>query len=82
MALKNSRAGFNSYSAPMPKINDPVRLLDAIPSQSLQAGAVGVIVAEFTEPQKAYEVEFSRSNGGTICRVHLRPSQFIVLLGH
>ena len=63
----------------MPKINDTVRLLKAIPSESLPEGAIGVVAAEFSEPEEAYEIEFVGSDGSTICQLPLKPDQFVVL---
>jgi Domain of unknown function (DUF4926) len=63
----------------MPKINDTVRILKAIPSESLHEGALGVIVEEFTEPDEAYEVEFSDHNGSTVRQLALKPDQFVVI---
>jgi hypothetical protein len=63
----------------MPKNNDVVRLRQAIPSESLPEGAIGTIVAEFTKPNEAYEVEFCDSNGRTINQLALTPDQFDVV---
>ncbi|MPS29669.1 DUF4926 domain-containing protein [Pigmentiphaga sp.] len=63
-----------------PKINDTVRLLEAFPDEALEEGALGVIVAEFSEPDEAYEIEFSDENGATIAQIALRPSQFSVVI--
>lgn len=63
----------------MPKINDTVQLLEAMPSESLSEGAIGVVVAEFREPDEAYEIEFSDLDGATICQLALKPDQFVVL---
>lgn len=62
-----------------PKINDVVQLVDELPGESLANGAVGVIVAEFSEPEEAYEVEFCDDSGATITQVALRPNQFLVV---
>ncbi|PIF28162.1 uncharacterized protein DUF4926 [Acidovorax sp. 56] len=59
-----------------PKINDAVELIDAIPSESLAKGAIGVIVEEFTEPESAYEIEFCDEEGVTVAQIALRPNQF------
>jgi len=37
------------------------------------------VVAEFTEPDEAYEIEFVGSDGSTICQLPLKPDQFVVL---
>ena len=63
----------------MPKINDTVRLLDAVPGEHLTKGAIGVIVAEFDEPDEAYEVEFSDSDGSIVAQLALRPDRFLVI---
>jgi hypothetical protein len=47
--------------------------------ESLPEGAVGVVVEEFTEPDEAYEVEFSDHDGSTIRQFALKPDQFVVL---
>ncbi len=57
------------------KINDVVQLIDELHEEALPRGAVGVIVAEFTEPERAYEVEFCSEDGTTIAQVALRPQQ-------
>jgi hypothetical protein len=62
-----------------PKINDMVQLTERLPDEPLAAGAVGVVVAEFSEPEEAYEVEFSNERGETIAQVALRPKQFVVV---
>lgn len=62
-----------------PKINDTVRLLEALPDETLEEGALGVIVAEFSEPDEAYEIEFSDENGATVTQIALKPSQFSVV---
>jgi hypothetical protein len=41
-----------------PKLGDTVKLLQALPDDDLRAGAIGAVVAEFTQPEEAYEVEF------------------------
>ncbi len=62
-----------------PKINDAVQLIDAIPSESLDKGAIGVIVEEFSEPEEAYEVEFCDEDGVTVAQFALRPNQFTLM---
>lgn len=62
-----------------PRVNDTVQLTESVPGESLQAGAVGVVVAEFTDPVEAYEIEFSDERGTTIAQVALLPDQFKVL---
>ncbi|MDX3995097.1 DUF4926 domain-containing protein [Pseudomonas aeruginosa] len=61
------------------EINDVVRLIDNQPSDGLLSGALGVVVAVFSEPREAYEVEFCDEDGCTIAQLALLPSQFEVL---
>lgn len=61
------------------KANDTVRLLSDLPQEALAKGAVGVVVAEFNEPQEAYEVEFCNEHGETIAQVALLPNQLALL---
>jgi Domain of unknown function (DUF4926) len=49
-----------------PKLRDAVKLLQALPDDDLPAGAIGVVVAEFTQPEEAYEVEFCDETGATV----------------
>ena len=58
------------------KINDTIRLIEALPSEALPKGALGVVVAEFSEPNEAYEVEFIDESGVTVAQLALKPSQF------
>jgi hypothetical protein len=60
-------------------INEVVRLLEDIPSEGICSGSLGVIVAVFSEPEEAYEVEFCDEKGATTAQVALRPSQFEVM---
>jgi hypothetical protein len=62
-----------------PKLSDTVKLLQALPGDALPAGAIGVVVAEFTQPEEAYEVEFCDETGATVAEVALRPGQFVVV---
>lgn len=62
-----------------PKINDTVMLTCEIVSESLPRKATGVIVAEFFDPEEAYEVEFCDAEGVTISQIVLRSDQFILL---
>jgi hypothetical protein len=64
-----------------PKINDVVQLKAALPGESLKEGAWGVVVAEFSVPEEAYEVEFTNADGETIAQLTLRPSQFALVGG-
>ncbi|MBU3057517.1 DUF4926 domain-containing protein [Pseudomonas indica] len=61
------------------EINEVVRLLEDIPSEGICSGSLGVIVAVFSEPEEAYEVEFCNEKGATTAQVALRPSQFEVM---
>jgi hypothetical protein len=62
-----------------PKLGDTVNLLQALPDDDLPAGAAGVVVAELTQPEEAYEVEFCDETGATVAEVALRPGQFVVV---
>jgi len=55
-------------------INDAVKLTQDLPAEGLIRGALGVIVAEFTKPEEAYEVEFCDEAGETVATVALPPS--------
>lgn len=57
------------------KVNDVVRLLHDMSEEGLRAGAVGVVIMEFFNPEHAYEVEFSDSNGKTIALLSLKSDQ-------
>lgn len=57
------------------KINDVVRLLDDQPAEGLLKGALGVVVAEFSDPVEAYEVEFCNEDGDTVVQAALLPIQ-------
>ncbi len=61
------------------EINEVVRLLEDIPSEGLCSGSLGVIVAVFSEPEEAYEVEFCDEEGVTVAQLALRSSQFEVV---
>ena len=61
-----------------PGINQVIRLLEDLPSNGICSGHLGVIVAIFSEPEEAYEVEFCDDSGATIAQVALKPSQFEV----
>jgi hypothetical protein len=60
-------------------INEVVRLLEGIPAEGVCSGSLGVIVAVFSGPEEAYEVEFCDEKGATTSQVALRPSQFEVV---
>lgn len=62
-----------------PKINDMVQLMEPLPEMGLSTGSVGVVVAEFSKPEEAYEIEFSNERGETLAQVALRPKQFVVV---
>lgn len=57
------------------KINDIVRLLVDRPDEGIVAGAIGVVVDEFTEPIQAFEVEFTNDQGECIAQLALTPEQ-------
>jgi hypothetical protein len=61
-----------------PKVNEVVRLLEDIPSDGVHRGRLGVIVAVFSVPEQAYEVEFCDDEGRTVAQIALRASQFEV----
>jgi len=62
-----------------PKINDTVQLTQALPLEHLSVGTIGVVVAAFSEPEEAYEIEFTDERGETLAQVALRPTQFVVV---
>lgn len=57
------------------EINDAVVLQIGIPNEGLKAGAVGVVVAEFSEPSEAYEIEFVDDDGDFLAQLALLPGQ-------
>jgi len=57
------------------KLNDTVRLLQALPDESLPEGAIGVVVEEYSQPEEAYGVEFCNEDGATVAQMALRPAQ-------
>lgn len=57
------------------EINDAVVLRVDIPDQGLKAGAVGVVVAEFSDPNEAYEIEFLDDKGDQLAQLALLPEQ-------
>ncbi|MFE1813850.1 DUF4926 domain-containing protein [Metapseudomonas otitidis] len=61
------------------ELNEVVRLLESIPSEGLSSGSLGVIIAVFSEPEEAYEIEFCDEEGVTIAQLALRQSQFEVV---
>lgn len=62
-----------------PNLYDTVRLLEPVSDGSLSVGAVGAIVAVFSDPEEAYEVEFVNSVGETVAQIALRPTQFAIV---
>jgi hypothetical protein len=57
---------------------DVVTLVDDLPADSLLAGSRGTVVHIFSEPDTAYEVEFTDDDGSTIAMVTLKADQFVV----
>jgi hypothetical protein len=55
-------------------LNDTVKLKRDLPAEGLSRGALGVVVAEFTKPEEASEVEFSDENGETVAQIALLPN--------
>ena len=60
-----------------PELFDIVELLITVPEGNLEAGEQGTIVECFDE--KAFEVEFSDSDGKTLALCTLSPQEFIVV---
>jgi hypothetical protein len=60
-----------------PELLDVVELLVDLPNVQLQAGDQGTIVEEYDD--RAYEVEFSNSQGETLALLSLEPEQFVVV---
>jgi hypothetical protein len=60
-----------------PELLDVVELLVDLPDVQLQAGDQGTIVEEYDD--RAYEVEFSNSQGETLALLALEPEQFVVV---
>lgn len=60
----------------MIKLFDTVRLVAAQPQASLRAGAIGVVVEQYTKPDVAYEVEFCNDEGETLASLTLTADQF------
>jgi len=50
--------------------------LEDVHLEGICSGSLGVIVAVFSEPEEAYEVEFCDEKGATTAQVALKPSQF------
>ena len=60
-----------------PELLDVVELLVDLPDVQLQAGDQGTIVEEYED--RAYEVEFSNSQGEALALLALEPEQFVVV---
>lgn len=60
-------------------INDVVVLKVDLPDERLEKGMRGVIVAVFSEPEKAYEVEFCGAEGETVVELALKAEQIEVV---
>lgn len=60
----------------MIKLFDTVRLVAAQPQAGLRAGALGVVVEQYTKPDPAYEVEFCNDEGETLASLTLTADQF------
>lgn len=58
-------------------INDVVRLALDLPAQGLTTSLLGVVVAKFSDPVEAYEVEFTDEHGQTIAQLALLPHQIV-----
>ena len=52
-----------------------VRLTVDLPKDALRRGAIGAVVAIFSEPTLAYEVEFVDALGRTLAQVTLREEE-------
>jgi hypothetical protein len=61
------------------EIYDTVRLKADLPEMGLKAHAVGVVVAVFSNPNEAYEIEFCNDDGETIAELALLPEQLTKL---
>ena len=48
---------------------DTVALVDALPDEGLAAGTVGTIVRIFERPNRAFAVEFTDDDAGTVAFV-------------
>lgn len=56
-----------------------IRLLIDMPENGLRRGTVGVVVAKFTEPMEAYEIEFCDETGATVAELAILPEYFEVV---
>ena len=59
----------------MPELFEIVALVEDLPDAGLSAGAVGTVVHVHSDPEPAYEVEFTDDQGRTIAVTTLRPEQ-------
>ena len=57
------------------EINDVVVLQVDLPVEGLDKGAIGVVIAEFSEPNEAYEIEFLDDEGEMLAQLALLPDQ-------
>ncbi|MBB4225236.1 MULTISPECIES: DUF4926 domain-containing protein [Variovorax] len=57
------------------RINESIRLTAPIHSALLEAGAIGLIVEIFLEPEETYEIEFSDERGATTHQLLLHPHE-------
>jgi hypothetical protein len=57
------------------KVNDVVCLVDDLPKEALAKGAIGTVVAAFSAPEEAFEVEFCDERGATLAQVTLSAHQ-------
>lgn len=60
------------------KLFDVIALTTDLPEHNLRRGQVGTIV-EFLADGKAFEVEFSDSNGRTFESIGIKPEQMMLL---
>jgi hypothetical protein len=54
---------------------DVVELLVDVPAAQVRRGAIGTVVAVFTAPAVAYEVEFADALGRTVVQLTLKPEE-------
>lgn len=59
-----------------PNTLDTIKILRPLPEEGVEAGAVGVIIAIFDDPDEAYEVEFSDEEGRSVAQVVLQREDF------
>ncbi|MGH6614420.1 DUF4926 domain-containing protein [Sphingomonas sp.] len=59
-----------------PNTLDTIKVLKPIPEEGIEAGANGVIIAIFENPDEAYEVEFSDDEGRPVAQVVLQREDF------